>query len=74
MTYAKIIRFCPTPAAPVTEDTAQLYALWFYLRYPSMVEGYEEENDEPDYDLLDDFPTGNLSDWQDERNSRPFPF
>lgn len=29
---------------------------------------------EPDEGLLDDFPTGNLSDWEDERLSRPFPY
>jgi hypothetical protein len=26
------------------------------------------------YDVLDDFPTSRLSDWEDERNSRPFPY
>ena len=70
MTYAKIIHFCPPPPAPVTENTAQLYALLFYLRYPSMVEGYGDANDDPNEV---DGPS-NISDEMDARNSRPLPY
>jgi hypothetical protein len=49
----------------LTESTPQLYGLMFYLKHPDQIEGWDPN--EVDGET-------NLSEWEDERNSRPFPF